>query len=185
LRRLLWLLALLVAVGAFAWLSSRSATEDNADNAAAGKTDKPGYVALDAELIETGPDGRPLYRLSAQRIERPADGSKVLLNQPQLIYQPDPNSKWMLEAEHGELATDQQRVEFTGAIKATGTSDAGGTTQIRTEHLNIDMLQQRGDTADRVYISWQRMQFNALGMHLNLRDRTLTLGSDGHGQLQN
>jgi LPS export ABC transporter protein LptC len=183
-RRLLWLLAVLVVVGVIAWLAPRNARDDSTDAASSASNDPPGYVALDAEVTETGADGRPLYRLLAERVERTATGGLVLLRKPRLSYAPTPGSTWTLQADSGELLPDSQQVTLTGAIIATGSNAGDPPLTLRTEQLSLDMQQQRADTDGRVYMEQQKMQLNALGLHLNLRELTWTLDGDGHFKLR-
>jgi LPS export ABC transporter protein LptC len=183
-RRLLWLLAVLVVVGVIAWLAPRTDRDESTDAASSASNDPPGYVALDAEVTETGPDGRPVYRLLAERVERTASGGKVLLSKPRLSYAPTAGSNWTLQADNGELMPDSQQVTLTGAIVATGSNAGDPPLTLRTEQLALDMLQQRADTNGRVTMEQQQMQLNALGLHLNLRELTWTLDSDGHFKLR-
>ena len=44
---------------------------------------EPGYVAIGAELIETGDDGQPLFRLDAERIEQPHAAGHDLSDRPE------------------------------------------------------------------------------------------------------
>jgi LPS export ABC transporter protein LptC len=181
--RLWWLLALLAVVGLVAWLGpgkfSGSATED----AANAQSSSPGYVALDAELTETGEDGQPLYRLQAARIERTANGGEITLSQPRLSYQPDAATQWLLRADRGQLLPDSQQLELSGAIEATGGNAADAPLTLRTAQLALNMKEQRADTNGRVYLEQDQMQLNALGLHLNLRELTWTLDGDGHFKL--
>jgi LPS export ABC transporter protein LptC len=183
-RRLLWLLTILVVVGVIAWLAPRNDRDDAADAANSDSNDPPGYVALDAEVTETGLDGRPVYRLLAERVERTASGGQVLLSKPRLSYEPTAGSHWTLQADSGVLMPDSQQVTLTGAIVATGSNAGDPPLTLRTEQLALDMLQQRADTNGRVTMEQQPMQLNALGLHLNLRELTWTLDSDGHFKLR-
>ncbi len=182
-RRLLWLLAILTVVGVIAWLAPHDTRDDSTDTSSGAGNDPPGYVALDAEVTETGADGRPLYRLLAERVERTANGGQVTLHKPRLRYAPTAGSNWTLQADSGELLPDSQHVTLKGAIVATGSNVDDPPLTLRTEQLAVDMLQQHADTDGRVYMEQQNMQLNALGLHLNLRELTWTLDGDGHFKL--
>ena len=183
-RRLLWLLAVLVVVGVVAWLAPGNNRDDPNDAASSASNDPPGYVALDAEVTETGLDGRPVYRLLAERVERTAGGEQVLLSRPRLSYEPTAGSNWTLQADSGELMPDSQQVKLAGRIVATGSNAGDPPLTLRTEQLALDMLQQRADTNGRVYMEQRQMQLNALGLHLNLRELTWTLDGDGHFKIR-
>src|SRR5690606_7820348 len=56
-------------------LLSRQQRDSTLPVRAAQMPEDPGYAARDAELIETGPDGRPTYVLHAELIrQRPREG---------------------------------------------------------------------------------------------------------------
>ena len=60
---------------------------------------EPGYIANGAELIETGDDGHPLFRLDAERIEQPQPQGTIFLTEPKLDYQPETGNHWTLSAQ--------------------------------------------------------------------------------------
>ncbi len=179
-KRLWWLLSVLIIVGGFAWLSPGKFSSNATEDAASGEGNSPGYVALDADLTETGEDGRALYRLQATRIERAANSNAISLIKPRLSYQPAPDAQWTVRADSGSLQPDSQQLRLSGDIVASGGNAADPPVTLRTASLAVDMLQQQADTDGRVYLEQDRMQLNALGLHLNLRQLTWTLDSDGH-----
>ena len=179
-KRLWWLMALLAVVGIIAWLSPDRFTSSATDDAANAEGSSPGYVALDADLTETGLDGRPLYRLQATHIARAANSELISLTQPRLSYQPAPDTQWTLRADSGALQPDGQLLSFDGAIEASGGNADDPPITLRTASLAVNLQQQRADTDARVYLEQNRMQLNALGLHLNLRLLTWTLDGDGH-----
>ena len=178
-KRLWWLLALLAVVGLIAWLSPDRFAASTTDDAASAEG-SPGYMALDADLTETGLDGRPLYRLQATHIARAANSELISLTQPRLSYRPTPDTQWTLRADSGALQPDSQLLRFDGAIEANGGNADEPPIRLRTASLVVNMQQQRADSDDRVYLEQNRMQLNALGLHLNLRLLTWTLDGDGH-----
>jgi LPS export ABC transporter protein LptC len=181
--RIVWLLLLLLAIGAGSWFMRGPATNGvtgAADDAAA---QDPGYVSVDAELVETGDDGHPLYRLRAARIEQLPPSPGIVLVAPQLRYEPAQQSAWALTAEHGELDSAQQRVELSGSVEARGAAVGETPLIVRGEHLSVDMQQQTVHSDSRVAIDWGRMRLTAQRLHINVKDGTLRLESGGHGEL--
>jgi LPS export ABC transporter protein LptC len=181
-RRALWLLLVLVVVGLFAWLAPRHAVEGRIGASTDTSQEEPGYVAIDAELIETGDNGEPLYRLNAKRIEQARAGARVQLTEPRLAYQASADSSWRLQAAHGELASELQQAEFGGAVEASGSQNGATPIVIRTEQLSVNMQQQRADSLAAVTIDWGRVRLTAHGFHINLLDGSLKLDSQGHGE---
>ena len=103
--RLLFALASISILGALLYF--QDADNGSGENAGAEPTAvASGYSALHAELIETGPDGQPLYRLDADRIEQPQPQGTVFLTNPKLDYQPEAGNPWTLTAQSGQMPQD-------------------------------------------------------------------------------
>ena len=102
---------LLFALGSVAILAALlyfQYTENGSSDSAASDygSAEPGYAAVRAQLIETGEDGLPLYRLDAERIEQPRPRGTILLTEPKLDYQPEAGNHWTLTAQHGQMPQD-------------------------------------------------------------------------------
>jgi lipopolysaccharide export system protein LptC len=68
-------------------------------------------------------------------------------------------------------------------VQATGQRAGAASIVIHTTQLAIDMKQQHADSEDHVSIDWGRVRLSARGMHINLRDGSLKLDSQGHGEI--
>jgi len=181
--RIGWLLLILLVIGAGSWVMRGPAIDNGggADDGAAAQD--PGYVSIDADLIETGDDGKPLYRLHAARIEQQPPSPYIDLLGPQLQYQPAQQPGWTLHAERGQLAAEQQRVELVGSVEARASAIGETPLTVRSARLSVDMLQQTVRSDAPVSIDWGRLRLTAQRMFINVKDGTLRLESDGHGKL--
>ena len=177
------LVLLLIGVVLWAWLAPRRVAPELGGNNGEVAPPASGYVATDAELIETDDTGAPLLRLRADRIAQPNPSADVSLTRPQLNYQRDESSSWSLRAAEGSLASNRQRVEFSGAVQATNQRTGEPTIVIRTDQLSFDIPRQRADTDAAVAIDWGKARLRARGMHLNLLTGSLVLDAEGHGTL--
>ena len=101
-------LALLALIGGSLLLGRQS--RDAETPAAAGRpTEDLGYGARDAQLIETGTDGRPRYTLNAKLIEQhPKDGS-VQLNVVHMIVDDIDGNRWTVDAQRARVADRCER----------------------------------------------------------------------------
>lgn len=149
----------------------------------AGVTVDPGYIATDAEIIQTGPDGQPLYRLQARRVEQPRAGAEIHVTEPRLSYQEGAGPQWALRADTGILPADAERADLAGSVYAVATRPAELPLEIRTERLSVDMDRRLVTTADPVSIAWGRDQVTAVGMRADLKADTLRLESRVHGEI--
>ena len=143
----------------------------------------PGYVAIDAEIIQTGADGQPLYRLQAQRIEQPAAGAEIHVTEPRLSYQEGDGPAWTLRADTGVLPADTARADLAGSVYAVATQPEGAPLEIRTATLGIDMDTRKVHTGDPVQITWGRDRVTAVGLSADLKADTLRLESQVHGEI--
>jgi len=145
---------------------------------------EPGFGAVRAQLIETGEDGLPLYRLDAERIDQPQPQGPIYLTDPQLDYQPQPGNHWTLTALRGEMPQDARTAELDGAVHVEGLP-AGSSSMVRidTEQLHLDMTEQLVTSSTTVRVDWGGNRLNGHGMRADLKNDTLQLASKVHGVL--
>jgi len=143
---------------------------------------QPGFVALGAELIETGDDGRPLFRLDAERIAQPAPQGLIFLTDPMLQYQPAGGNPWVLTATRGQLPETARTVELQGAVHAEGKPiGSNELMRIDTDMLHVDMTDQLATTPEPVRINWADRLLSGRGMRADLLNGRLSLYADVDG----
>jgi LPS export ABC transporter protein LptC len=144
----------------------------------------PGFVALGAELIETGDDGQPLYRLDAARIAQPQPQGLIFLSDPTLQYQPTGGNPWVVTARRGELPQSARTAELTGSVHAEGKPNGSSELlRIDTNRLHVDMSQQLATTTDMVHIGWADRLLRGRGMRADLLNGHVALFGDVSGVL--
>jgi LPS export ABC transporter protein LptC len=183
------ILRLLFALGSVAILAALLYFQD-ADNGGGESTAndyasvEPGYAAVHAQLIETGEDGLPLYRLDAERIEQPQPQGDISLTDPKLDYQPDPGNHWTLTAQHGQMPQDARTAELTGQVHAEGRpSGSDSLMRIDTEQLHLDMTEHLATSATSVRVDWGGDRLYGRGMRADLKNDRLQLASKVRGAL--
>jgi len=146
--------------------------------------EQPGFVALGAELIETGDDGRPLFRLDAERIAQPTPRGLIYLTDPMLQYQPAGGNPWVLTATRGQLPETAHTAELEGAVHAEGKPiGSNELMRIDTDMLHVDMTNQLATTLDPVRINWADRLLSGRGMRADLLNGRLALFTDVNGVL--
>jgi LPS export ABC transporter protein LptC len=144
----------------------------------------PGFSAVHAQLIETGEDGLPLYRLDAERIEQPRPQGTIFMTDPKLDYQPEPGNHWTLTAQHGEMPQDARSADLTGQVHAEGLPSGSDTlVRIDTEELHLDMTQQIATSPTNVRVDWGGNRLSGHGMRADLKNDNLQLASKVRGAL--
>lgn len=147
----------------------------------------PGYVALDAVLVQTGTDGRPVYVLTANRIAQQAGSADVRAQQLQLRYdnaaQPGPG--WTLTAQDGLLPGRSSRVHLQGNVLLRGRPPGSqAATRVDTEQLDYDIHSRQISTDLAVRITWGRQQLDARGLSADLNRSQLQLMNQVHGRFR-
>jgi LPS export ABC transporter protein LptC len=181
--RLLFALASISILGALLYF--QDADNGSGENAGAEPTAvASGYSALHAELIETGPDGQPLYRLDADRIEQPQPQGTVFLTNPKLDYQPEAGNPWTLTAQSGQMPQDARTADLHGNVRAEGRPSGSETPmRIDTEQLHLDMAQQLATSPTLVRVDWGAYRLDGRGMRADLKNDRLQLASKVRGVL--
>jgi LPS export ABC transporter protein LptC len=177
---------LLVAVAILAVLLYMQEPEGSnpASTAAQTQAAEPGFVALDAQIIETGDNGQPVYTLDAKRIEQPMPQGIVYLTDPVLHYEPQGGNPWVLTAQQGQLPQSGHTADLSGDVHAEGKPE--GSPQLMhfsTNRLHVDMQQQLATTAAQVHVEWAGSLLSGRGMRADLKSGELQLFKDVSGVL--
>jgi LPS export ABC transporter protein LptC len=181
--RVLFALILLTALGALLYL--RQSDSDSAESLVSESLNtQAGYVALHGDLIETGENGHPLYRLHAERIEQPTPDGQIYLTSPRLEYQPEPGNDWTLTALQGELPQDARSADLTAQVHAEGRpAGSDSVMRIDTDRLHLDMNRQVATTDSKVLVKWGGRALRGRGMKFEIQRNYVELYADVHASL--
>ncbi|HEX7081038.1 MAG TPA: LPS export ABC transporter periplasmic protein LptC [Gammaproteobacteria bacterium] len=176
-------LCLLIAAAAGTWYWSRPqapppAPPEPGDN-------PPGYYVRDAVILETGEDGRALYRVHAELAqERPEDGA-LLLEGVRVEYQSEEQIPWRVRAARAQASTEGSALELEGDVElARDPVDDGAGTLIRTEHLVLLPEQHLARADGNVSITVDGSTLEAVGLRAFLKEDRVELESNVHGRFQ-
>jgi lipopolysaccharide export system protein LptC len=187
-----------IAIIAVAYYMARASRGDDAGAASNALPPDPGYAALDAEVIETGYDGRERYRLKARVIRQQIDSSQIDLEQLEMDYHPGAQARvpgetavsvnerdevWHLRSDRGQVRANGDDIELVGNVEVTGSAPANGDPiSLRTERMRINTPTEFIQTDERVTLLWSGHELVAKGMKADLKAGTLSLESDVHGE---
>lgn len=142
----------------------------------------PGYAARDAEVLETGRDGRPRYRLTASLIEQDPDSLDVRLENPVMRFETAGETGWQVSATKGWLPAGAQRVRLDGDVKlAGGTRPSTPPITLRTDQLDYDLVTERAVASGAVAMEVQGHVLEARGLEADLRNQSARLLYEIHG----
>lgn len=179
--RLAALAGLLALIVGFVLLTAPQ--QESAARSSAGQPlHDPGYSAVQARLVQTGTDGRPVYTLDAAQIQQEPNRGVVELQQVRLGFRDASGNQWTARAVHGELAQGSGVVQLSGDVHVAGILP--GTeqpTEITSERLAVDTNAQVVTTQDPVKIVMSGRELAARGLVANLKERQVHLESAVHG----
>ena len=195
-RPLGFTLVLVVVVGAY-FVGRRGGGDTDADTASTQLPD-PGYSARDAEVVETGYDGRERYRLNAQVIHQQDESSAIDMEQLSMNYHPGAqgsvpgeaatndktaNEVWHLKSDRGQVRADGDDVQLDGNVVVTGQAPKTGEAMVlMTESLRINTPTEFIETSAPVKLRLAGHEIDAVGMQADLKAGTLRLESKVHGR---
>jgi len=195
-RPLGFVAAIVVIAGAY-YIGRAGRGGEDADASAVTAPD-PGYAARDAEIIETGYDGRERYRLKAAVIRQQLDASVIELEHLEMDYHPGSQTAvpgeapvsaaaskeiWHLTSDHGRVRANGDDVQLSGNVEVTGTAPGSGEPlTLSTRTMRINTPTEFIETKDPVTMSWSGHEIKAVGMKADLKAGKLRLESDVHGE---
>lgn len=191
---------LVIAVIAGAYFIGRTGRGDGSPDAATTLPD-PGYAAIDAEVIETGYDGRERYRLNAKVIRQQGESGVIDLETLEMDYHPEaqaglpgekpsidkaPAELWHLKSDRGQVRADGDDVQLNGNVVVTGRAPGSGAPLVlSTDNMRINTPTEYIETSAPVKLTWAGHDLHAVGMQADLKAGTLRLESDVHGSFSN
>jgi LPS export ABC transporter protein LptC len=143
-----------------------------------------GYAARHARLIQTGPDGHPLYTVDAEDIRQRPDEGTVELETVKVGFRDETGNLWKAWGDHGRLGQATGQVDLQGNVRVAGLLP--GTTDeahMATERLHVDTQAQVMHTQDPVVMSTsdQRNRLQSRGLFANLKSGHVFFRSAVHG----
>ena len=142
----------------------------------------PGYAARDAKLVQTGPDGHPLYTVNADVIRQHPDDNTVQLEHATLGFHDANGSLWTARGNQGQVGQNSGIVELSGDVHVSGTPQGSREpVEMATEQLAFDTNTKIAETKDPVTVTWSGQELRGKGMRANLNDGRVQLESQVHG----
>ena len=183
-----------IAVIAVAYFIGVRGSDDNETEAANATSPDPGYAARDAQLIETGYDGRERYRLNARVIRQRTESGVIELEDLSMNYHIESREEasdasqaaadvWHLTSDRGEVRSNGDDVQLSGNVRVTGPATGTGEgLSLTTDNMRVNTPTQFIETKAPVKLRWSGHELNARGMEADLKAGTLRLESDGNGR---
>jgi len=173
----------LAIIGAMYYFSSGGGAA-SAPTATEEPAEAPGYAARNAEIVESGDDGRPLYTLLADQVRQHPNDNRVQLDLPRLTYIARDGVPWHVRAKSGQIRDDGDLIELYGDVHLNGqTPGAEAPTVIDTSTLSFNTKSEVVSTRAPVGLDWNGVRVEAVGATVNLNDHKVKLESRVNGRL--
>jgi lipopolysaccharide export system protein LptC len=174
--------AAIIALLIVGWLTINDAQNTPPPLPVARKVPNPGYSAQDVQLVETGPDGRPMYTLHASEIRQQPASDFVTLENVTLQFRDPAGDLWNGRANEGVVSNGASNVDLTGAVTLSGRLPSDqAPIAISSNTLAVDTRTEVVTTQDPVVFELSGQQLSARGMVAHLKDERVQLESDVHG----
>ncbi len=179
--RLVALVALLALIVGLVLLTAPQ-RESGARTSTGQPLHDPGYSAIQAQLVQTGADGRPLYTLDAAQIQQQPNRGLVELEQVRLGFRDETGNQWTARAARGQVAQGSGVVQLDGDVHVAGIlPGTAEPAEIVSDHLAFDTNAQLVTTQAPVTIFMSGRELAARGLVANLKERRVHLESAVHG----
>lgn len=176
--------ALLLAAPLAALLAGCAGGRDADPGALADATrGDPGFEATGAEIVETGADGLPRYRVRAQQISQDPASGTVLLQQVELRLADTGGANWAVDARSGTMPADARSIDLAGDVQVRGRAAARDEPlAIVTERLSYDFERQLARSDAAVTFTMGTRALVATGIAADLKAGRVRLESKVNGR---
>jgi LPS export ABC transporter protein LptC len=141
----------------------------------------PGYAARDAKLVQTGPDGHPLYTVDAEVIRQLPNDNSIELVEPTLGFYDANGNLWTARGARGEVGQNTGIVKLADDVHVTGSPQGTQIAEFRSNRLSFDTNTKIASTQDPVTLTWSGQEIRAHGMRASLNDGRVQLESAVQG----
>jgi lipopolysaccharide export system protein LptC len=142
--------------------------------------EQPGYSARNAQVVETGDDGRPQYTLDARVVRQRANDTRVQLDAPRMTFFATDGTKWHVVARSGLIQSDGSNVDLFGDVQLDGKVQERPVS-LATSILSFDTQTEIARTQAPVTFDSNGGRLGGTGLLANLKDGTIRLESRVHG----
>jgi LPS export ABC transporter protein LptC len=173
-------LLICAAVASWYWSLPAAVAPTDQNDSAAGPL---GYYLSGARLLGTDDDGHITYVVLADRAEELPDQEQLQLHGVQVEYRPENEIPWLVSATAASAPKNGSYLDLTGEVELRSQPrDGGEPTVIGTSSLRFEPneFSARSQAAVELQIGVQRLA--AVGLRAHLKDDSLELESEVHGQ---
>lgn len=140
-----------------------------------------GYFARGARIVRTDEQGRPAYRIFAERLDELPGEERLRLTGVNVDYQPSDEKAWSISAASATYTKDGSQLDLAGGVEIRSTPADADPVTITTERLVFSPDTSSAESDGTVQIRVGDLQLRASGLRADLKGDTLRLESVEHG----
>jgi LPS export ABC transporter protein LptC len=176
-----FLVVLVIAVIIGALILGQGGTPTPVKTGAEESSNAPGYSARNAEVTETGEDGRPAFTVVSPLIRQQPNDDRIQLDDPRMTFVSEENGTWHAQARAGQIQADGSNVNLFGDVKVEGEL-SGTPVTITNESIAFDTHNEIAKTTAPVTFDAPGKSLASTGgIIANLKEGELQLLSTIHG----
>ena len=182
--RLVWIFCLIV-VGAALTLSFLNQRHDYIEKPVSNVNNNTPSVSFEnIDMVINSPSGQPQYKVTAPKYWLYDKEQRSEFNSPDIIIFNENGSKIFASSEKGETQDENDVITLIGNVKIKQPSSEAepSSLSITTDRLTVSQKNQQVTTDLPVTAIRDTQKITAVGMTLNLIDKTLYLHSNVKGQ---
>jgi LPS export ABC transporter protein LptC len=182
--RLVWIFCLIV-IGAALTLSFLNQRHSLVEKPVASANNNTPSVSFEnIDMVINSPSGQPQYKLAAPKYWLYHKEQRSEFDSPDIIIFNENGSKIFASSEKGETRDENDVITLIGNVKITQPSSAAepSSLSISTERLTVSQKKQQVTTDFPVTATRDTQKITAVGMTLNLTNKTLHLHNNVKGQ---
>ncbi|WP_022961127.1 LPS export ABC transporter periplasmic protein LptC [Halopseudomonas pelagia] len=144
--------------------------------------DQPDFFMENNRIRMLNEQGTPAYELTSLRATHQSSDDATVMEKPRLMfYRGEAAEPWLLEADHGVITENGDRVELTQNVLLQSQDPAQPSRRMTTEALTLFPARDYAETAQSVRIEDADNVTTAVGMQVYLNDGRLELLSTVRG----
>lgn len=176
------LVGLIVVIGiSVGYFNIRPASFDA--NLRISDPDQPDFFMENNRIRMLNAQGTPAYELTSARATHQSSDDATVMEQPRLLFYRGADAQpWLLQADHGVVTENGDRVELTQNVLLQSQEPGQTSRRMTTEALTLFPARDYAETAQSVRIEDANNVTTALGMQVYLNDGRLELLSTVRGQ---
>jgi LPS export ABC transporter protein LptC len=142
-----------------------------------------GYYVSGARVLRTDREGRVAYRVFATRLDELPGEQLFKLEGVKVDYRPVGETPWTFSAASATAPKDVSEIDLVGDVELKrAPTDGSRPTTVLTRTLRFSRDRSSAETDEAVTLRVGDWQFDAVGLHVDLKDDTLRLESQVHGE---